>query len=214
MKVTPKAEVPGEAGWDGIPDRRRRVATQDRRWRAAVLVSLLVGFALGFGLRRDQAGAVAGGRARCTETSFSEVDPLKESLRELRLRHVLALRTPPEDKRSLGLRTDPEALRRVEELLTEFAGTEDERELTRVQLTMLWRAGKLDQWLNRYLAVAYGHPTWRMLNGEWDRAAEVARELGREEEMTRVLAYLGEIPRELVTLTPRHPARRRANVAE
>ncbi|MCC6234026.1 MAG: hypothetical protein IT580_15380 [Verrucomicrobiales bacterium] len=143
--------------------------------------------------------------------SFSEVATVKLALENLLQDHIRALHTrgsptTPADRYE-PLRTDPQATYRLEQLIREFAGTDQALVMTGMLLSTLKRQEDWQRWLDVYLATAYERPTSLLATSFLNRARLIARDVGREEEIDRLERHLAEIPAGLSTFPLCHPGR-------
>ncbi|MBL9127315.1 MAG: hypothetical protein JNL97_06700 [Verrucomicrobiales bacterium] len=184
------------------------------RRRLATALVMLSGYCLaglvGHGRNGERAKAFGHDAEQASLQSFSAVLAAKETLQRLQLEYLHDLRERPsnegKEKDTPRLRTDPVAIRRVEALIGEFSGTEQELSMTHFLLSALRREGQGSRWLDVYLATLYRHPTARMVHYESERARRLARDWGREDELDRAFRYRDLIPKELIDTSSVEPA--------
>lgn len=179
------------------------------RRRLTLAMTLLAGYCLaglvGLGWSGDHSRAPAGNLAVASPESFSEVQAIKAELIRLRMEYVESLRSTvgnaggAEAVPQLG--TDPATVHRLECLIQEFSGTEESLAMTHLLLAILRRKEQWDRWMDVYLEAVYRHPTTPMVTYEKDRARQIARHAGREEELDRAFRYLAQIPSHIARFT-------------
>jgi len=130
--------------------------------------------------------------------SFSEVRAVKEVLERMRRDYVREMQgdLPTGSSEAPGARSckNPTSLRRLEGLIDEFSGTEQELQLSHLRLSVLRKQEQWDLWLDAYLGLVYRHPTSPVVVYEADRARQVARQAGRETDLDRAVGFLSLIP--------------------
>lgn len=129
--------------------------------------------------------------------SFSEVENTKALLDALAAQSISALRTRFEAQAGARNRATiaAAALQELESRLAEFTGTEQEYILVNEQLLLLFQSGQPDRWLDVYLNTVYERPTLELVGRQAKRALEVARQIGREDELWAAFHHVLSIPR-------------------
>lgn len=130
--------------------------------------------------------------------SFSEVVAIKSELNRLRLAYIQQLRRDgllgPGRLPEIRPWMHPDLVPRLEFLAGEFAGTDESATLNQMLLIALHRQREWDRWLERYLELAYRQPMNPLVWRKRARAIEIARSLGREDELNRAFRHLDAIP--------------------
>lgn len=143
--------------------------------------------------------------------SFSEVLAIKSELTRLRLAYIQQLRRDglvgPGVSPDVRPWTHPELIPRLEFLAREFVGTGQSAVLDQLLLIALRRQQAWDRWLERYLGLAYRQPMSPLVSRERVRAIQVARDLGREDELNRAFRHLEGIPARFATPEPMEEGR-------
>ncbi len=182
------------------------------RWLGGLVIALVAG-SLGYHWRaiRDQAEVFLATRPNASLdnflawNSFDEVDGAKAILEastqqfiaELRDRPVVGIfRTPGAQALTPEARAlcFAQAVKALEQEISQFKGTPQEQVLVREFLLLLKRGGLPGRWLDEYLAFLYHHPTDDLV-GDWAlQARDISRALGRERDLRRAFEYLGANP--------------------
>ncbi len=137
--------------------------------------------------------------------SFSEVDQTRALLRALCLRSIAEIRVRYLDRRGTTPMETAEHQRRVQEGLTAairetrdqiavFEGSAEEWVLHGELLRLLQRGERHAEWLDAFIDLVLRNPTDSQIESMEPRAWELARRLGRTEELQPVLAYWNHMP--------------------
>lgn len=171
---------------------RRRLA-----WATALLAGYCLATVVGSGRRGVGIDGGVGDPESERPDSFSEVRAVKEALERMRREYVREMQgdLPTGSGEAAEARSskNPASLRRLEGLIDEFSGTEQELQLSHLRLGVLRKQEQWDLWLDAYLGLVYRHPTSLVVAYEADRARRVARQAGRETELDRAMGFLSLI---------------------
>ena len=139
-----------------------------------------------------------------TQKSFSEVENVIATLEGLceKVRMEIQARRAAEQRATANARgADPQtephlstAIAELEQVMSEFAGTDQELDVAQDLLLALKKANQLDRWLDVYLKGLYEHPTHPVVARFAQDAVVVARRCGREENVLAAFQHLEHIP--------------------
>ena len=138
-------------------------------------------------------------------SSFSEVEATREWLSALAAKYteeVVGKLVATKSKPAITLGETcggtqsalDEAICQIRQGILEFNDSEDSLRLTQTLLWLLSDARRDDEWLTTYIQTVYRHPTHIIAGNNVTRALEVARRIGREDELETVLAQVIRIP--------------------
>jgi hypothetical protein len=202
--------VPSGRRWRSMPCESRGHRRLRRLYRTFGVLALIIG---GMVLREAQ---VAWGTPRALRfvpplesflwwDSFSEVEQTTATLRAHALRAIAESRTRYLQIRrrpSLGIfpenaivdRALADEMERLNRVIGEFAGTDQEALLVGELLHVLQKADRDDQWLDEFLNGTYRWPVHELFVWNTRRAIELGRRLNREAEVTAAIRFRGSIP--------------------
>ncbi len=191
-------------------------------WLSVVLGALVLGYCLGRAqsLRTGNLSSRDLDRTELqyVQRSFSDLENTKSELdhlaQEMSWSVQVLLRKPaatndPSGRHAAAARE--QAIRMLKQAIVELAGTDQQGPLTAELLPLLEATGRLDEWVNRYLEIAYHQPSENLLTRRASDALRIGQRIGRLTEIAAALETLDTIParyraRPAPTITPIPPA--------
>ncbi len=169
------------------------------------LVAALAGY--GFrGIHESTSGSLSSNQLDRNELSkaqrsLSEIENSKAELDDLAHELVINVRVALQDLRAsevasarAAVAARDRAIQVLEQAIVELEGTDLREPLTAELLPLLESAGRIDDWLNRYLEVAYRQPGHALVKRRASDALRLAAAHGRLPEVTAVLVLADTLP--------------------
>jgi hypothetical protein len=174
--------------------------SQNLHRRMCLVIVLIAAFGSGYGWRAWRTEATGARRAHNLDNpdslvgiqSFSEIENAKALLNGLSFQFLaeMAMR-----RAIIGQPLQlSEAVADLRTGIKEFAGTEEELNLLRVELALLKEQRQYNRWLDIYLQALYEHPTSKLVGCLAEDAIAIGTATGRESEVMNALDHLVGIP--------------------